>query len=69
MDCHNPTVSKTSIKLKNENKLYKNYINLIQSYLQNQRKTLWYESDITKYFKTFSDAKKALKNNSGKINI
>lgn len=62
LSCRSLPASKTSIKLKNENKLYKTYTNLLQDYLRKNWSTLFYSSDIQNYFATLSQAKKAVDN-------
>jgi hypothetical protein len=54
--------SKTSTKLKNENKLYKTTTNLLQDYLRKNRSTLFYSTAIKEYFSVLSQAKKAVDN-------
>lgn len=60
LSCRSLPTSKTSIKLKNENKLYKTYTNLLQEYLRKNRSTLFYSTAIKEYFATLSQAKKAV---------
>jgi len=55
--CHSLPYSKTSIRLKNENKLYKIYFGLFQNYLIKNWSTLYYNTDIKIYFDTFKKAK------------
>ena len=57
LTCRSLPASKTSIKLKNENKLYKTYFNLFQNYLIKDWSTLYYNTDIKTYFDTFKQAK------------
>ncbi len=57
LTCRSLPASKTSIKLKNENKLYKTYFTLFQNYLMKDRSTLYYNTDIKIYFDTFKQAK------------
>ncbi len=65
LSCRLLPASKTSIKLKNENKLYKSYFAVFQDYLIKNRSTLYYNTDIKTYFDTFKQAKNQLiKHNS-----
>jgi len=67
--CRKIPAGKTSIRLKNENKLYKNYISLIEGYLSRDRKLLIQNTKIGEYLDIFKEAKKALKNGQQKIQI
>jgi len=67
--CRNIPPGKTSIKLKNENKLYKNYISLIEGYLSTDRKMLLENTKIGDYISVFKNAKKYLKVGKQKIQI
>lgn len=58
--CRSLPASKTSIKLKNENKLYKTYFALFQNYLMKNRSTLYYNTDVKTYFDTFKQAKSSV---------
>ncbi len=58
--CRSLPASKTSTKLKNENKLYKTYAALLQEYLRKNRSTLFYQTPLKDYFAVFSDAKKTI---------
>lgn len=62
LSCRSLPSSKTSIKLKNENKLYKTYTNLLETYLRKNRSTLFYSTTIKEYFAVLSQAKKAINN-------
>jgi len=57
LSCRKLPTSKTSVKLKNENKLYKTYFSLIQNLLIKERSTLYYNTDLRIYFDTFRQAK------------
>ncbi len=57
ISCRSLPASKTSIKLKNENKLYKTYFSLFQNYLIKYWSTLYYNTDIKTYFDTFKQSK------------
>jgi len=61
--------SKTSTKLKNQNKLYKTYANLLEDYLRKNRSTLFYQTPLKEYFSVFSDAKKAINESQSTISI
>lgn len=67
--CRNIPAGKTSIKLKNENKLYKNYITMIEWYLQKDWAILLKNTKLWEYLSTFKDAKKALKKWQQKIQL
>ncbi len=60
LTCRSLPASKTSIKLKNENKLYKTYFSLFQNYLMKDWSTLYYNTDIKTYFDTFKQAKSSV---------
>lgn len=60
LTCRSLPESKTSIKLKNENKLYKTYFGLFQNYLMKDWSTLYYNTDIKTYFDTFKQAKSSV---------
>jgi len=55
--CRQLPASKTSIKLKNENKLYKTYFSLFQNYLMKDWSTLYYNTNIKTYFDIFKQSK------------
>ena len=67
--CRKIPAGKTSIKLKNENKLYKNYITLIEWYLDKDWKLLLQNTKLGEYVSIFQEAKKWLKNGQQKILI
>jgi hypothetical protein len=58
--CKTFPASKTSIKLRNENKLYESYIALLTNDLKNNWTTLYYNSDFKIYSDLFFQAKKEL---------
>jgi len=67
--CRSLPASKTSTKLKNQNKLYKTYANLLEDYLRKNRSTLFYQTPLKEYFSVFSDAKKAINESQSTISI
>jgi len=67
--CRSLPTSKTSIKLQNQNKLYKTYANLLEDYLRKNRSTLFYQTPLKDYFSVFSDAKKAINESQSIISI
>lgn len=67
--CRSLPASKTSTKLKNQNKLYKTYANLLEDYLRKNRSTLLYQTPLKDYFLVFSDAKKAINDYQSTITI
>lgn len=67
--CRSLPASKTSTKLKNQNKLYKTYANLLEEYLRKNRSTLFYQTPLKEYFSVFSDAKKAINESQSTISI
>gem|GEM_PF-6085833 len=67
--CRALPASKTSTKLKNQNKLYKTYANLLEDYLRKNRSTLFYQTPLKDYFSVFSDAKKAINESQSTISI
>lgn len=69
LTCRSLPASKTSIKLKNENKLYKTYFSLFQNYLMKDRSTLYYNTDIKIYFDTFKQAKSTVSKFNQTISI
>ncbi|AHB41808.1 hypothetical protein P148_SR1C00001G1029 [candidate division SR1 bacterium RAAC1_SR1_1] len=69
LTCRQLPAAKTSIKLKNENKLYKTYVGLIQNYLIKNWSTLYFNTPITDYFTVLKNAKAQVKDFSSTINI
>ena len=67
--CRQLPASKTSIKLKNENKLYKTYVGLLQNYLIKDRSTLYFNTPLVDYFNVLKNAKAQIKNFSSTITI
>jgi hypothetical protein len=61
--------SKTSIKLKNQNKLYQTYAGLLEDYLSKNRSTLLYQTPIKDYLDAFTAAKKAINKSQSEISI
>jgi hypothetical protein len=69
LSCRNLPAAKTSIKLKNENKLYKTYVGLLQNYLIKHRSQLYYNTDIKIYFDTLKQAKSQVTKFSSSLSI
>jgi hypothetical protein len=61
VDCRNIPSWKTALKTTNENKLYEKFISLVESYLKDQWKDLYYNSDIQTYFTFLRADKKTIK--------
>lgn len=69
LTCRQLPASKTSIKLKNENKLYKTYVGLLQNYLIKNRSTLYFNTPINDYFTILKNAKSQIKDFSSIVSI
>lgn len=60
VDCRKLPSTKTALKTKNENKLYKQFTSLLYEYLQNDLKDIYYQSELSSYFRLFFAAKSGL---------
>ena len=67
--CRVLPASKTSIKLKNQNKLYQTYAGLLEDYLSKNRSTLLYQTPLKDYLDAFTAAKKAINKSQSEISI
>jgi len=58
--CKNMPYSKLSTKRLNQNKLYKEYFDAFENHLKNNRKIMYYNSDIKNYFNLLNEIEKAI---------
>lgn len=58
IDCNNIPSGKTALKTKNENKLYESFIKILQTYLQQNRWDVYYQSNVYPYFTLLRASKK-----------
>lgn len=58
--CKNMPYSKLSTKKVNQNKLYKEYFDVFENHLKNQRKVMYYNSDIKNYFNLLNEIEKTI---------
>ena len=58
--CKNMPYSKLSTQRLNQNRLYKEYFDVFEDYLKNQRKVMYYNSDIKNYFNLLNQIEKAI---------
>ena len=59
--CKNAPLGKTAVKTANENKLYEKFITIIDTYIKDQRKDLYYTPDMKVYFALLRSNKKNIK--------
>jgi len=52
--------SKLSTKKVNQNKLYKEFFDSFENYLKDQRKIMYYDTDIKNYFNLLNEIEKAI---------
>jgi len=52
--------SKLSVKKINQNKLYKEFFDSFENYLKDQRKIMYYDTDIKNYFNLLNEIEKAI---------
>lgn len=67
IDCNNIPSGKTALKTKQENRMYKSFINLLQPYLKEHWSTIFYESKVYPYFSLLRAAKKNISAGIGQI--
>ncbi len=58
--CKNMPYSKLSVKKINQNKLYKEFFDSFENYLKDQRKIMYYDTDIKNYFNLLNEIEKAI---------
>lgn len=58
--CKNMPYSKLSVKKTNQNKLYKEFFDSFENYLKDQRKIMYYDTDIKNYFNLLNEIEKAI---------
>ena len=58
--CKNMPYSKLSNQKVNQNKLYKEFFDSFENYLQDQRKIMYYDTDIKNYFNLLNEIEKAI---------
>ncbi|HKL44353.1 MAG TPA: thermonuclease family protein, partial [Candidatus Absconditabacterales bacterium] len=58
--CKNMPYSKLSTKKVNQNKLYKEFFDSFENYLKDQRKIMYYDTDIKNYFNLLNEIEKAI---------
>ncbi len=58
--CKNMPYSKLSTKRVNQNKLYKEFFDSFENYLKDQRKIMYYDTDIKNYFNLLNEIEKAI---------
>jgi tRNA G10 N-methylase Trm11 len=52
--------SKLSTQKVNQNKLYKEFFDSFENYLKDQRKIMYYDTDIKNYFNLLNEIEKAI---------
>jgi len=60
VDCRNVPSGKTPLKLKNQNKVYKSFVNTLHRYVKNSWKELYYQTQTKLYFDLLWSAKKRI---------
>ncbi len=58
--CKNMPYSKLSTKKVNQNKLYKEFFDSFENYLKDQRKIMYYDTDIKNYFNLLNEIERAI---------